>query len=140
MELQHDLVDVPEVKECPSVPPTGAPAEEFPARFVDHVLTVALHESPAVISAEWMPLDPERVQWFMRSASTGHESKVLATIPAQMFRLVLARFNYAYLNNQLYGGCLARLLRQGELVRATALHSSNDRRFGLWIRIMTGPS
>jgi hypothetical protein len=101
------------------------------------LLTQAITHAPAIIEAERREGPEEEVAWRMRSRDGAFPERIIATIPGQLFRFVLARLNENYLEGQLYGGSIRTWLRQGSRDVVAVLHTANDGISGFWARIVT---
>jgi hypothetical protein len=105
--------------------------------FAEFLLTKAL-EGACVIEAERLRGDTAPTLWRHRARNTREPVNVLAQTPPRIFRTLLAYFGGKYLERQLYGGCVRRVLRQGRTTTVVIVHTGNEGVAGFWIRIGSG--
>ena len=95
----------------------------------------------AVLEAErhW-PSPEENVSITLRARESPFLQHEVLAFPARGFRTLLARLNHAYLADQLYGGCVQRVLVQGGRRNVVTMHTGNDSVSGLWLRVTSSVS
>jgi hypothetical protein len=121
-----NILEMPELLEMPD----PAPYDENPIATADYLMTMLLKRQPAMLHAEFRDGDG---RWLIQSAHKDEcigESKRLGE-----FRSVLARFGAHYMDSQLYGGHIRRILIQHGLQFACRFFMSNDNSTGHWIRV-----
>jgi hypothetical protein len=121
-----DILDIPELIEIPD--PT--PLDANPSAIADYLLTALFRRQPAMLHAEFRDGDG---RWFVQSA---HSDECVAESKSTgEFRSVLARFGAHFMDTQLYGGHIRRVLTQRGQKFACRFFMSNDNSTGYWIRV-----
>lgn len=109
--------------------------------LVDYLLSQVMTFAPAVLEAERHLLKrDEDVAVTLRSCNGAFEARTVLAVPAQYFRMVLARLNHTYLDGQLYGGCARRTLAQGGRAMVVTIHTGNEGAGGFWLRVTSSGS
>jgi hypothetical protein len=100
---------------------------------VDYLISGLLHVSPATLRAEYSDSAPS-VVWFL---DTTEGSKCFHETKKIIFRTLLARIGYHYMDSQLYGGKTSTTLTQGDKRFRASFDMGNSGSTGYWIRIQT---
>lgn len=132
----HEPLEVPIVRA-----PVARDGEAYVVGVVDYLLTEVISLAPAVLEAErhW-PSPEENVSITLRARESPFLQHEVLAFPARGFRTLLARLNHAYLADQLYGGCVQRVLVQGGRRNVVTMHTGNDSVSGLWLRVTSSVS
>ena len=121
-----EALDVPELFAIPD----PAPYDMNPSEVVDFLMTALFQRLPATLHAEFRN---GQGNWFVQSIHK--ENCVVEFKSVGYFRAVLARFGAHYMDRQLYGGHIRRVLTQGGRKISCCIFMSNDNWTGYWIRI-----
>jgi len=132
--LHMDVVTLP----VRSQPPTKLRAEGdelIIISFVDYYLNLLVKHSPAEAIAEYT--DAKNVSFQVRSLP--NKSVVLSeSIPAGLFRPMLARIAFGYMNCSPYGGFRRFQLVFEERIYPVAFYLGNDGLSGFWFKGICG--
>jgi len=115
------------------VPESVDPDAQDVVAVVDYLISGLLHVSPATLRAEYSHSSPS-VVWFLDTAEGStrfHETKKI------LFRTLLARIGFHYMDSQLYGGKISTILTQGDKVFRATFDMGNPDSTGYWVKIKT---
>jgi hypothetical protein len=107
------------------------PANDSPGAIADYLVATLLSRAPGLLQAEFIAEGP--IAWFVRAGGRQVE-EVFRSSNSATFRSLLARFGGHYLDTQLYGGYVQRVLIFGEQRWMCRIYMSNAGGSGLWIR------
>jgi hypothetical protein len=105
--------------------------ENSPTDIVNFMVGKLLLVAPAVLQADFIAEGP--IAWVIRGEGK-HIEEVFRSSNRGMFRSVLARFGYRFLDVQLYGGYTQRVLTCGDQRWMCRIYMSNAGGSGFWIR------
>jgi hypothetical protein len=129
-----------EVLEILSIP-DPAPYDYVEAVNTDFLLTALLRKQRGMLHAELdvarQGVRDEVVRWLFRGTEQGEES--ITQCPAIFFRPTLACFGYRYMDGQVYGGHIRRVLTQTGRTFVREIFMSNQNWSGFWIRVYVTP-
>jgi len=123
----------PEPLELPTID-----KEPFPnavVLYVDYMLNRLVSLCPANLTAEndWKSDKP--IPWFINALGNDRPPMKAGEIPQRFFRTILARFGHHYLDDQLYGGYVKRIIAFQKSEYRLIFHMGNDGHSGNWIRV-----
>lgn len=121
-----ETIEVPVVQEIPD----PLPSEMYPISHADFVMTALLGRQPAKLHAEFQD---GNARWLIKNASDNEEC-IKESKDLGEFRAILARFGYHYMNSQLYGGHIRRIVTQQGKKFYCEIFMSNQGSTGFWIR------
>lgn len=122
------LLEVPERHE---IPDPAACCDKTLVVTADFLMTALLRRSPAVLRAKWQG---KEVRWLIEAADFD-ETCLYQSEMGGDFRGLLARFGHHYMDGQLYGGHIRRLLAQNARRYLCEFAMSNQAKTGFWIQI-----
>lgn len=137
MLVIHEPLDIPHRTTCPEL--MDQEDNERVDGFINFIITHAMRDAN-VVDAEVARVGGQGapVPWRLRPRSASNQETTLAEMPSSMFRNVLARINVRFLDGQMYGGCVRRVLCQGGVQQIAVIHTGNEQASGFWIRMVTG--
>jgi hypothetical protein len=119
-------LETPLVLDVPTEP------EREIGKIAQYLVTCVLQNGPATLEAEWTGQTP--VIWnLLKRAET--KTEIYRSENLSVFRVVLARFGGFYMDMQLYGGYVQRVLRMSDAGWMTRIYMSNTGASGYWIRM-----